>query len=110
MNLLKTVIGLTKVYVDANKQNVTNVQITDECYNISLVYSGLELCEDEYFVYLGEYGNESFDISIVKSKIVSMGVHSGSIIIDMINGKKFIITIDTECEVEDCIYRFTPTD
>ena len=110
MSLLKTVIGLTKVYLDANKKCMVNLQINDECYNVSMIYDGLDLQEDEYFIHLGEIGNDTFDIDIVKSKIATMGIDNGAIVIEMINGKKFIIAIDTECEVEDGIYRFNPTD
>lgn len=110
MNLLKTIVGLTKVYFDANKQSMVSVHINDEHYNFSVVYKGLDIIEDEYFVYLGEIGSDSFDISIVKNKITTMCADNGNVIIELINGKKFIITIDTECEVEDGMYTFNPTD
>ena len=110
MSLFKTVVGLTKVYLDVNKKCMVNVQIQDECYNVSIIYNGLDLLEDEYFIYLGECGNESFDISIIKSKIAIMGADNGAVIIELVNGKKFIITIDTECEVMDGLYKFNPSD
>ena len=109
MNLFKTVTGLTKEYLNANKKSKANVHIQDECYNVSIIYNGLEFMEDDYFIHLGEYGSDSFDISIVKSKISKINVEQGSIVITVNNVQKFVINLDSECEISEGIYNFTPS-
>lgn len=108
MNLLNTVLRMTHVYL-SSKSSIANVQIQNDCYKGSIIYERLDLLEDEYFINLGEYGNESYDFQICKSKIKSMGVRQGAIVISLLDNSEFVITIDTDCEVEDGEYILLPT-
>ena len=109
MNLLNTAMRMTKVYLDASKNCIANVQMNNDYYDISIVYEGLDLSEDEFFIHLGEFGNEMYDFHICKSKIRSMGIRHGAIIIGLLDGSEFVVTLETECEVDDGEYILIPT-